>query len=466
MCLVSAGWVPAQPSGTPVDVRADLLEGEVVHGETIQRLIGNVEVRQGTTTLTSQRAVRYFDRNEILFSGRVRIIDDGDTLTATEVQYSTRTRLGQARGNVRLSDGQIRAFAPAGLYDAEGKVATFLEGVRLEDSLTVVLSPFGRYDTEARLADFWGRVELTEPDVRIEADSVRYDREKRHTYVLGSVRMDRREVDDLGRDRAHVWLFGDSLFNDEPAGWASVHGDPLLIRVQFDSAGVATDTLILRSASVQVFRSDSLTQSIAVGDVLLWSPEFAAIADSVWVEQAGADSIRHETARLFGAPPMAWVEDTQVVADSLWLVRWLRVERDTLQAHGNAFVIEPDSATNRLHQLKADQIVVMTAPDSLRFIRAFPAAEVLRWLFTTDQEPDGAVVLSGDEVQLWARGERILRARVLSGIQGTQYAEDALPENLTLTGVQFEPGRKPGRSDLLQSTPFPTFLLPSRPNDP
>lgn len=457
----------AQPSGTPVDVRADLLEGEVVDGETIQRLIGNVEVRQGTTRLTSQRAVRYFERNEILFTGRVRIVDEGDTLTANEVQYFTQTRLGEARGNVRLSDGQIRAFSRAGSYDAERKVALFPNGVRLEDSLTVVTSPFGRYETESKRADFWGRVELAEPNARIEADSVRYEREQRHAYLIGNVRMDRRELDDLDRERAHIWLFGDSLFNDEPAGWASVQGNPLLIRVELDTLGVPTDTLMMRAEALNVLRNDSLTQSIAVGSVVLWSPEFAALADSVWVEQVGPDSARVETARLFGAPPMVWADQAQVVADSLGLVRWRQAERDTLRALGNAFVIEQDSVTSRLHQLKADQIVVMTGPDSLRFIRAFPTAEVLRWLFTEEEEPDGAVVLSGDEVHLWLRGKRIERARVVSGIQGTQYAEDALPEQtLTLSGVRYEPERKPKRSDVLLNVAFPTFLLHPAPHAP
>lgn len=461
-----AGLVAGQPTGTPVDVRADLLEGDVVNGETIQRLIGNVDVRQGTTRLTSQRAVRYFDRNEILFTGRVRIIDEGDTLTANEVQYFTRTRLGEARGNVRLSDGQIRAFSREGSYDVERKVALFPAGVRLEDSVTVVTSPFGRYETEAKVADFWGRVELAEPNARIEADSVRYDRERRQAILVGNVRMDRREVDDLDRPRAHVWLFGDSLFNDEPAGWASVHGNPLLIRVEMDSVGAATDTLMLRAQSLQVVRRDSLTQSIAVGEVLLWSPQMASRADSVWVEQVGPDTARVESARLFGAPPVVWVEESQVVADSLTMVRWKSVERDTLRALGSAFVVEPDSATQRLHQLKADTILVMAGPDSLRFIRAFPAAEVLRWLFTAENEPDGAVVLSGDEVQLWLRGERVERARVVRGIQGTQYAEDALPETLSLQGVRYEPERRPSRSDVLLQIPFPAVLLPPSRHDP
>ena len=90
-----------------VILHADSLAGEIVGGERVQRLVGNVALRQDSTWLWADRVVRFLDRDEIVFTGRGRIVDAADTLWAASVIYDRRTKTGRARGDVRLSDGDV-----------------------------------------------------------------------------------------------------------------------------------------------------------------------------------------------------------------------------------------------------------------------------------------------------------------------------------------------------------------------
>ncbi|MDX1530747.1 MAG: OstA-like protein, partial [Rhodothermales bacterium] len=85
-------------------VNADVVTGEVVEGERLRTLVGNVHLRQDSTDLRARRATQFLDRDEIVFEGDVEIADPGDTLSARTVTYDSLTRFGRAEGDVRLAD--------------------------------------------------------------------------------------------------------------------------------------------------------------------------------------------------------------------------------------------------------------------------------------------------------------------------------------------------------------------------
>jgi lipopolysaccharide assembly outer membrane protein LptD (OstA) len=217
--VVTGPFALAQDTRVVTIVNADSTVGEVVDGERLRHLFGNVHLRHDDTDLQARRARQYLDRDLTIFEGDVRIFDATDTLRATSVSYNSRTRVGEARGEVRLSDAEAVLYsdsliyfraekravfhAPVRLIEREGggvltsrrgtyfterKEAFFEEDVRLEDSTSVLTSRLGRYGTEDKRADFTGDVHLThERSTRVRADSLTHHRDTRISEARGEV---------------------------------------------------------------------------------------------------------------------------------------------------------------------------------------------------------------------------------------------------------------------------------------
>lgn len=439
---------------------ADSLAGSIEAEARVNRLY-NVRLRQGATYLRADRAVQYAARKEYLFSGNVLIIDEGDTLHAARVRYNSRDKVGDASGSVRLSDGEVEVFAPAGTYFVDEKRALFRDGVRLVDSTAVLTSRGGEYWSEEKRGVFVGEVVVQEERSRLEADTVEVFRETEESFARGNVFLERLGGDDDAPPdtTSRLWLFGQRVYNDNVASYSRVEGRPLLVQLDGDTTGAPPDTLVMRAVRLEASRSDSLERLVAVDSVHIWRGSFAAVADSLVFDrrEAQADTT-HDALRLFRSP-VAWQERTQISGDTLRVVgRGGAV--DSLFAFRQAFVAQADSATGRIQQLAGRRIVGIFQDDSLRTLRVGPNAEMIYFLKDDADAPDGAVHITGDVVVFYFRGGDVRRASVLGGTEGPYYPEGLIPEPLALDGLSWQPSRRPQRITLIGDTVLPD---PSRP---
>jgi len=276
---------PAGPDPGETDrvlVNADSLSAKTRDGERVQELFRNVFVRQDTTRLESDYALRYLTRDELLFTDNVVIYERGDTLRADTVWYNKRTKVGRARGNVRMTDGDVTVRAPRATYDADEKRAVFPDSVALVDDDRVLRAQWGRYWSDNKRAEFKGRVRLTDPETYMEADSLTYYRDTERSVATGDVFV--RRTGDGGAEAAdstdRTYLFGDWVDNQEQRRYSRVEGRALLIRVRMDTAGMPRDTLIVRAHRLDAQRSDSHRRLVAVDSVRTWQSDLAAVADS------------------------------------------------------------------------------------------------------------------------------------------------------------------------------------------
>ena len=311
-----------------VDVQADSLTERAREGLRIQQLMGNVFVRQDSTRLRSQNAVRFLERDEFLFTGRVVIFERGDTLRADTVRYDRQAKVGRAFGRVHLSDGDVDLYSTRAVYYTDEKRSVFPDSVMLVDDEQTLTARSGSYLSDTQQADFYGDVRVRTPDSYMEADTVTYLRQEEQTNARGDVFIDRSprasarraplggesgrfgrlagtEGDDAssgptpeasdeeaGGDEAddQTLLFGDRVDNDERAKTSLVVGRALLIQIRRDSAGTPTDTLMVQSHRLFASRTDTLNRMIAVDTVRIWQSDLAAVGDSVVYDRlAGPD---------------------------------------------------------------------------------------------------------------------------------------------------------------------------------
>jgi len=443
---------------------ADSGSGEVVNGERIQRLTGNVRLRQDNTELSADLAIRYLDREEIYFFGHVQIVEEGDSLAADTVRYHERFKTGQARGNVRLSDGDVVVFAPSGTYYTEDKHSVFEETVRLVDSTSVLTSKAGEYWSEEKRADFFGEVHLDEDRTRLVADSVTYYRETEVSIARGNVMIERLELDDAAVEAdttTRILLFGHHAYNDNRTAYSRIEGDPLLIHLRTDSTGADVDTLLIRAVVLEASKEDSLERLVAIDSVRIWQRSFAALADSVVYDRVNvADQETIEEARLF-KDPTSWFERTQASGDTI-RVRQRGGAIDTLWVRHQAFVAQLDTMVQRIQQLRGRDLFAAFEQDSLKTMTIMPNAEAIHYRTDEKDQPDGAVLMSSDRIVFTFQGDSFEQIGVYGDLEGTYYPENLLPESFQLDGYRWEPDRRPTREILLQSLVIPDRMARSQ----
>lgn len=451
---VLAQDTPADSSETKiVDLSADFGEGYVLNGEEVRRLVGNVHLRQGNTTLTAHEAIQYVGREEYVFTNNVQIVDEGDTLWAERVVYNSQTKVGKASTNVRLSDGDVRLSAPSGDYYVDEKRADFEGGVTMVDSTVTLTSQRGSYWLDEKRAEFYDDVRLVETTSTLEADSVIYFRDTEVALANGNVFIEHigGEEDDVEPDSTQrILLYGAEAYNDNRQGFSRITGDPLLVRLVEDSTSATVDTLLIRAEILESTRSDSLERLVALDNVRIWQGDIAAVADSAISDRYkladAADSTREEI-RLFKAPTM-WYDDLQVFGDTIYATGQAG-SIDSLFVEGSAFVAQPDSATGRIRQLKGGNLVGVFEGDTLRTMTVQPNAEVIYFKKNNSGGTDG-VQMSGDIVHFFFDGDQLKQIRWPGETEGTVYPDGLLPEPFQLDGYRWEPERRPQKATMLQ----------------
>jgi lipopolysaccharide export system protein LptA len=346
----------AQDDGAPRQVEilapSDSLVQTTEGGERVQKLFGNVHLRQGTTLLNADRATRYRGRGEILFTGDVLIIDEGDSLWADRVRYDSREKIGRATGNVRVADGEVLLAGPEGRYYFNEKHAVFPERVMLVDSVRVLKSLSGEYFSREERAEFYRQVRVFSDSTYLEADSVTYRRETEVSEARGHVFIERRgdgaEAEDapdgaggttqrdttqrdtqstttrrvrrpslLGRPlpvdttrrallpdtTARTLLWGEYAYNDPRAKYSRVTGSALLVRLQPPDSS-ETDA---SEAALPESRARPSAGQPAEG-----APD-TLVVRARQLETSRSDTLRRLTAT---DSVRLWQKDLQAVADS------------------------------------------------------------------------------------------------------------------------------------------------------
>ena len=492
--LLGAGR-PAGAQTRSVEVLAgDVVEVQADSNGTVRRIVGNVHLRQDTTTFFADAAILYDDRGTAVLDGNVRILSGEDTLTARSVSYDSNTKLAAAEGAVRIGDGESVLFAPRLTYDRQAEVSAFEGGgrilhrgavltapsgtyssarrfarlagpVRLEDSTGVLTAARGTYDARVRRADFAGDVRLRRPDARLAADSVVYFRRTERARAYGQVVLERiGEVQTVeGRPAApadstrRTFLFGAELLYDGQAETAAARGtpdrDPLLLVLNADATG-RVDTTLVRAPAIDAARrvegADTLQTITAAGGARLWERRLAALADSArFTRRSPEAGGAVDGLGLFGASrPSVWADGSQLTGDSLHAVA-RDGAIDSLRVLGTAFAARLDSTLGRLQQIAGRQMLALFDGDDVRRLGVWPNAQVIYYTATADGLLSGVYRLSQDSLSFRFEGGELREISGYGGLEGEALPPAQAPPDPLLPGVAYRAEGAPTRAGLL-----------------
>jgi len=414
-----------------IGLRADSFKARQVDGRTVVDLERPV-LTQDDSVLSSDYGIDE-GNGFVRFWGHVQIVEVGDTLRAERIRYNQDTKIGVAEGNVFMTDGISILKSPFATHFSDEDRTEFENGVEYSDSSGVLTAKSAVYFTGPNEARFVGTVRFTQDDVSVFADSISYERDTDVSEAWGQVLVEQKT------DTTATYIVSDYLYRNARVDSILVSGSPRLASIDL----VDADTVLVSAERLVLFEQENITTVTAVDSVLVSASGYALRGDSLSTKEY-ADGGR--TNSVYGTP-MAWLERTQVSADSL-IFKSQSPHPDSLFGYGSVFVASEDSSSGRIQQLKGRRMKAVLVQDTLRILILEQNAEALFYTRESADDPLTAVRASADGVTFYFEDGEPSDVRFYQGVEGTSYSENLLDKVANLSGYAWNPELMPDRAVL------------------
>jgi len=196
--ILSLSLLYAQDTGDRLRlIHADLLRREVVDGQVLQRLEGNVKFQQGDTIIECDVAEQLLGDEKTALIGRVRIYDQEQTLSADTVYFFQKRRAQVAAGHVVNITAKDTTFADRMVYYEKDNRLVSTGDVRIIDieDRSVLTGQHAEYFRSTQYGKITGEPMMVQRDslaretTRITADTMEVYRARKYTHIDGDVRI-------------------------------------------------------------------------------------------------------------------------------------------------------------------------------------------------------------------------------------------------------------------------------------
>ena len=167
---------PSKQEPTPVNVDfSDLFEYIQEKGQTVQKLLGSVELHQDSVYMSCDSAF-IFNELDVKAMGNV-LIQQSDSISifADSLSYQGAIRVADLFGEVILMNGNQKLFTNRLNYDLNTKVATYDQGALLTNDTTQLISKRGYYYVSTDEIFFKDSVQVIDPNFELRTDTLSYN---------------------------------------------------------------------------------------------------------------------------------------------------------------------------------------------------------------------------------------------------------------------------------------------------
>jgi len=425
--MMIGSFSPLLAQNSVIIIQADRLDGGIVDGETIRKILGDVILQTEEMIMETDSVYQYVNRN-LLVAFNSQIETENEMIWADTLYHNTETEFSRMRGKVIVQSEQNTVFSDSIDVDQQRDLAIFNVPVRFEDEDGTLIADNGLYYQAADSAVFRGNVQLADSSQYLEADSLFMNRSKELYELFGQVYAEDYEDG--------VTFTGEYLYSDS-TGYRELVDDTWLMEVSESEA----DTTHLLAQKIEIMETDSTSFMDAFGDVRVWTPKFSAVADT-------ANYIDHEERIIFRSSPILWQEDMQLTGPYIEAT----LEDDEirfLQSYEQPIVVQEDSATGRLHQMTGDTLHAFFDEGAIQQIRVFDNAEIIFHQVDENDEPDGLIELisAGPATMDFLDGD-IDFFKATRNIDGSYLPEDPANIERRLDNFSWDPDREPQRPEI------------------
>jgi lipopolysaccharide export system protein LptA len=391
-------------------IQAGSLEGIVINGEELRKLIGNVIFKHEGAMLYCDSAYQYEKKNEIECFGNVRM-DQGDSihLTGKKMRYNGNTKKAIVTDKVILKDKKMTLSTDYLEYDTQNKLATYQGGGKIIDDENVLTSKVGYYNTSSKIfwfkrdvklvndkekytltsdtlqyhsitkvATFRGPSKVTKENDVLYSDHGEYDTEKGQSIFTGRAKVesgsyllegDRIRYNEIGKygiaegnvvvtsTENNIVVYGDLAHYWGVEGKVRVTGNPLVKnKMEEDTLYLVADTLISidRKNPKDTTKNEKYLQ--AFHHAKMFKKDLQVKCDSLIYNMIDSTIYLYKD-------PIMWSGGNQITADSITiLMKNKKIHR--LNTNVNSFIISQDTLKN-FNQVKGKKMVAYFKNDKI-----------------------------------------------------------------------------------------------------
>ena len=460
--------------------------------------MNQVKISHEGAILWCDQAIHYGNEDFIEAYGNVRV-KQGDTIdmTAKYVEYSGRTKLAFASGDVVLTEPSSTLTTDTLFFDRVKQQAYYRsKGKVVKDTSGVITSQIGRYYMDTKKYQFVQDVVLVNEDYTINSNQLDFFSETGHAYLFGpttivgetSTIYCERGFYDTNKDTGYFVkesridydnriVEGDSMYFDRNRSFASatnnikvtdtinnsiVTGHYAEVFRDKDSVFITKralaitvqekDSIYIHGDTLMVTGKPENRITRAFYNVKLFKSDLSGKADSIHAEhKSGLTQLinlrRFSSKEAFGTVrrPILWNVDNQMTGDSIHLISNPETEElDSLKVFNNAFIISQDTLGDGFNQIKGQKLYGQFKENELYLIDIIKNAESIYYLRNDQNELVGIDKSKSGNMRIWVTDNSIDEVRKIKQIDGSTYPEEDLPQNeRILSGFEWREEERP-----------------------
>lgn len=473
-----------------------------------------VHIKHKGIDMWCNKAIYYGKEDFIEAYGQVRI-KQGDSIDMTSkyVEYSGKTQLAYASGDVVLIDPNSKLYTDILYFDRIKQQAFYnTNGRVVRDTSGVITSTIGRYYLNSKKYQFLSNVKLVNPEYVINTDRLDFYTESGYAFLFGPTTITsetstiycERGFYNTNNDTGYFVkksridyddriIKGDSMYFNRNTDFASATNNITVIdslnkstiKGHYAEVFRAKDSVFItkRALAITEQENDSLfvhsdtlmitgppEERIVRGyyNAKMYKSDLSGKADSIHMNQKTGLTqlinfydINAEDSFSKRRYPILWHHENQITGDSIHLISNNKTETlDSLKVFENAFVISKDTLGTGYNQISGKRLNGLFVKNELSTIDVIKNAETIYYLRNSDNELVGIDKSKSGSIKIWVSKNAIDELRKLNQIGGMTYPESDFPEKeRILKGFNWREEERPQSVDDLFSDE-PTLVLP------
>ncbi len=448
---------------------ADAFRYNAKFGKDIQRLIGNVVIRQDSTLFYCDSAYINELKNSFEAFSNVHIkINDTVDVYSSRMLYDGNTKIAELFDNVKLVDKNTVLTTDHLIYNRKSKTARYDVGGRIVNKNNILVSKKGLYYTATRTFHFREDVVLTNPDQETFSDTLIYNTNNETAYFLGPTVIRGKESmiycedgwydtkNDLSKlvkqpsiTNANQTITADSIYYNNNTFFGKAMGNVTI-----------TDTshkIILTGKNGKLWdkKGMSYVTDSAVAITYDKNDSLFIHADSMWLNfdkdrkakmmrayygvryyrknlQGKCDSLSYSisdsTIKMYNQP-VIWSGRNQLTADSIAIA--LSGNRaDSLMMYNTAFIVSKDS-TDTFNQIRGKNMIAYFANNELSKINVNGNAQTIYYVREEDGYLIGIDIAESSSMIIRLKDSEIQAISYQSSVDEDMFPEGELTEEET-----------------------------------
>ncbi len=460
--------------------------------------MNQVKITHEGAILWCDQAIHYGNEDFIEAYGNVRIKQgDSVTMTAKYVEYSGKTKLAFASGEVVLTEPSSVLETDTLYFDRVKQQAYYRTfGKVVRDTSGTITSRIGRYYIQDSKYQFVDEVELVNPEYVINSEQLDFYTDTGNAYLFGPTTITgetstiycERGFYDTKNDTGYFLknsridydnrIFeGDSMYFDRTKSFASASNnikvtDTLnntVVKGHYAEVFRDRDSVFItkRALAISTMERDSIyihadtlmvtgkpEKRITRGfyKVRIFKSDLSGKCDSIHVDhERGLTQLinlgKNSPSDAFSVSrkPIIWNVENQMTGDSIHLISNTETEKlDSLKVFDNAFVISRDTVGTGYNQIRGQKLIGLFKENEIYLIDILNNAESIYYLRDEKNDLVGIDKSKSGNMKIWITDNAIDEVRKLNQIDGTTYPESEFDEReALLSGFDWREAERP-----------------------